>query len=624
MATPKCSVDQGTKNGLPAWVSPSPSGVAPLITRCPEEKIMDKIEFMMCRITPRAVRFARLIMLFAGMILLTGTAVFAQSPNSGALLTINGTTNTAVNIQIYDSQIHSAAVQTPPVPSGGNCMAADQIPTDAYVLQGGAPTGCDTGDDYEITDDNSESPHQTSGQTMISGFQIQTHYLCGAYGASEDNQTTCTDVKSSTPACNTAMTICAGPDSGFIEITNMTGYNFTGTISLTGTSPVCGAATDSMTFTDESYFQSGTKVVLALGSPVEEGRAAVDSSNCGGYNAPQTQALTSGATSTFLFGNDAYKVTPINSNAGDILSFIPVPAPAGPLGLDSWLAADFGLQPYPENPVATSALRFSATNFPSLACIPFSDFSAVSNPVCPEIQLICTPAPESVTELLPNGDCGSFLYTAEIDFTIDKNSLPNGVGGVEFLGDHADNCPTANFNINIFLSYTATAPDPVRGEGSGNSCFVATFDPTAKAVATGATVTQQTLEGFFLPVIDNPPNKVFFNKIIPGLTVPLIWQTENSSEKPVTNLTLCGNSTGTGCNAPWVNVASEAISCVTGEPTGAPMTDMSLLNTGLVNLGKGFYTFLWKTSRTANGCVTPVLTFSTGFVSFSVADFKFL
>lgn len=585
---------------------------------------MERTEVLRDPIAPLAVRLIRCMVLSAALALLAGTAAFAQVPNSGALLTISGsTTQGAVNIAIYDSQIHSGTVH---IVSTGNCGESDAIPTDAYVLQGGAPTGCDTGDDFEITDSVNTNTHQVSGKTTIGGFQIETDYRCGGI---------CTDVTEPGPVCNSAGTICAGPDNGFITIKNNTGYNFAGTISLTGNSSLCGAASDSATFSAESPLAPGGSVTLAVGAPTE-GVAMNDSSNCGGYNAPQTLAVSAGSTTTFLFGNDAYKITPVNSNVGDTVTFTPVPVPAGPLGPNfGWVTGDFGLQAS-ENPVFTSPLRFSATNpnFSGQACIPFADFSAgyqavvppyPGNPVCPEIQLDCTPAPDTVTEQNPHGDCSTFLYTAELDFTIDKNSLPNGVGGVSFLGDHNAECHDTGFNINIFLSYTATAPDPVRGSSNGNSCFAATFDPTAKAVATGKTVTQETLNGFFPPVIDSSSNHIFFNKVEAGATVPLIWQTENASDKPVTNLTLCANTTGTGCTVPWVNVASEAISCATGVPNGAPMVDMSLLKTGLLNLGGGFYTFLWKTPKNAaGGCATPVLTFSTGFVSYSVADFKFV
>jgi hypothetical protein len=51
-----------------------------------------------------------------------------------------GVQSIAVDLRIYDKDIHSG------VPSTSPC---DGTPTDAYVLQGGAPTGCDNGDGYE-------------------------------------------------------------------------------------------------------------------------------------------------------------------------------------------------------------------------------------------------------------------------------------------------------------------------------------------------------------------------------------------------------------------------------------------------------------------------------------------
>src|SRR5207253_4489045 len=86
------------------------------------------------------------------------------------------------------------------VPTGGGtppCASADQIPTDAYVLQGGAPTGCDPGDAFEVTDNNPNPTHQASGlKTNFSGFRIETHYLSeptvNITGATNNGDTTTT------------------------------------------------------------------------------------------------------------------------------------------------------------------------------------------------------------------------------------------------------------------------------------------------------------------------------------------------------------------------------------------------------------------------------------------------
>src|SRR5205085_285922 len=112
---------------------------------------------------------------------------------SGALLTIDGTAgSTAVHVKIYDSQIHSGTVQAVP-----SCSAAHQIPTDAYVLQGGSVTGCDPGDGFEVTDDNpNNTPHQVFGKADLSGFHFETHYksepIVSIRGATNNLDTTTT------------------------------------------------------------------------------------------------------------------------------------------------------------------------------------------------------------------------------------------------------------------------------------------------------------------------------------------------------------------------------------------------------------------------------------------------
>src|SRR5438094_7474161 len=114
---------------------------------------------------------------------------FSQTPKSGALLSIDGTgTSSGVHLKIYDSQIHTGTVRTPA--GNGGCSAllgSDDIPTDAYVLQGGSPTGCDPGDPFETS--------QAVGSATIAGtgysFGITTVYTFG-------------------PQCNTNQMICVG------------------------------------------------------------------------------------------------------------------------------------------------------------------------------------------------------------------------------------------------------------------------------------------------------------------------------------------------------------------------------------------------------------------------------
>jgi hypothetical protein len=65
------------------------------------------------------------------------------SPQPGVNMFLTGSIgSTAVNFSVLDSLVHSGVARTSP---------CDGILTDAYVLQGGAPTGCDNGDGFEVS-----------------------------------------------------------------------------------------------------------------------------------------------------------------------------------------------------------------------------------------------------------------------------------------------------------------------------------------------------------------------------------------------------------------------------------------------------------------------------------------
>jgi hypothetical protein len=538
----------------------------------------------------------RLIVCLALVCFFVGTnspAAHAQKPTSGAMVKIDGTVgSTPVHLTIYDSQIHSGHVQFPP--------CDPNFPTDAYVMQGGSWTGCDPGDDYEITDNSETAFHQFPGIANLTGtgysFHIETHYKLGG--------------------CDTSGLICANPDSGFVTVTNTFGAAFTGTVTLQGNSgiqggPYCpanGVAFDTWT---SGLTATNGSVTLALGAV----GTGPDSSNCGGFNAPQTLVLTQGVTTKFVIGHDDIEVTPSLGGTGDSLTILPVPVPAGPL-TGTAFGSESGLP-------ALSGSRFSATNFPTQTAIPYADFSASGNPVGLEFQITC-----SFNNVLNGNDCGTFVYTVQTDFTIDASSFPGGIGGAHFLGQHEGtpvgydgSCPTNGFNVDIFLSYTGGVGDPpLLGSSDGMSCFVGTFEPTAKAVPAGTTVATKTFVGFEFPVSDTKTNE-----ILAGAIVPLIWDTFDSSGKPVKNLTTCNNFAGTGCTAPWVFIATTPIDCKTGQTSGSAITPAnSAANLPLFNLGGGDNLFFWQTARSSTGCVTPVLKFSTGLVSINVAKFQFL
>jgi len=315
-------------------------------------------------------------------------------------------------------------------------------------------------------------------------------------------------------------------------------------------------------------------------------------------------------TETAVAGDDL-QVAPRNSAPNDTLTVTAVPVPAGPLSLDNWGTNYFGIEGplSPEPP--SGQQRFSATNYSNLACVPYSDFSSSFNPGCVELELDC-PAADT--------DGCQFVYTATADFNIDKLSLPNGIGGAHFLGQHDGNpagyngqCPTTGFNVDIIESYTATNPDPITGGGRGNSCFVTAFDPTANVVPPGTTVS--TFFGFEFPVSDTKVNPIFV-----GIPVPLSWDFHNSSGQPVTNLHLCQNPNGTGCTAPWIYLSLTALSstsaCQSVAAASSPLP--SVFNSGLLNLGRGEYSFIWNTLtkiKGLSGCqVSVVGQFDNGLV----------
>jgi len=350
----------------------------------------------------------------------------------------------------------------------------------------------------------------------------------------------------------------------------------------------------------------------------------------------ENKPLTAGVTTVFPFGPftcvnsegitctetsvaDDLQIAPRNSAAGDALTVTAVPVPAGPLSLDSWGPDYFGIEGPLLSEPPSGQLRFSAANYSNLACVPYSDFSSAGNPGCVELELDC-PATDS--------DGCQFVYTATADFNIDKLSLPNGIGGAYFLGEHDGNpagyngqCPTTGFNVNIFESYTATKPDPIRGGGTGNSCFVTAFDPTAQPVPTGTTVS--AFFGFEFPVSDTKVNPIF----VP-LPVPLSWDYNNSLGQPITNLTLCQNSSGTGCTAPWVfpylTALSSSSACQAIAAASSPLP--SLFNSGLLNFGHGEYSFVWNTATKIKGLagcqVSVVLQFDSGLTA-SPAVFQY-
>lgn len=229
------------------------------------------------------------------------TSTAQNQATNGAQLTINGMLNGAAPVPVFatitDSQIHSGSFQTVPTGAGGedNCTIADQISTDAYAMQAGAPTGCDPGDTFEGA--------LGTGSATVSGFAVTTKYVVWTAGPA---------------VCNTKGTICIGAgnpsnDTSFMTVTNNnTGHNFTGTIGLAGTPlnpSAClpsGTASDSKTFNSDTPFLPGDIVTFAI---------STDASACGGFQPTQIappQTVAAGGTNPVVFNNAANNVVQHN------------------------------------------------------------------------------------------------------------------------------------------------------------------------------------------------------------------------------------------------------------------------------------------------------------------------
>ena len=475
------------------------------------------------------------------------TIAFGQSLESGALLSIQSSDGT-LHLGVYDSQIHSGVIQTSP---------CDTAETDAYVVQGGSPTGCDPGDSYETS--------QVPGTFKFVGtgyeFDVKTFYQFGGCNSSGNT--------------GPIEPICASPDSGFLTVTNNGSSSFTGTITLSGNSPLAGppyCATNGQA--SDSF--TGT---LAPGQSRTFGLAP-DSSNCGGYNAPQTQTITAGATAIFPIGTDDYELAAVDNLGGEQITVLPIPV------LQST-----------SNPGSTPANTFNPGSlFSTFSCSPYGDFSEAGNPECTEFQLTCSGA----------SDCETFLYTATTHYSFPPN-FP-GLGGPGFLKASGQSCPSTNFDKNIFEFYSQDTTH--KGGGGGLSCFVAAYTPGAPPV-----VTASSFEGFEWPVSDTQ-----LNPIIPGLPVPLSWDYD------VPNLTVCPNASGTGCTPPWVYASSIQIACPNGPPVPpnpSPISVSRLLNFGKGEDGLTEYFFFWLTQRHSKGCTSAVLTFDNG-LSVVPAQFKYI
>jgi len=552
------------------------------------------------------MKVSRRILLCAAIVLLAAAAAFAQNPptpTSGVLLTIKDSNNNLVSA-IWDSQIHT-----------GNAIATcDPAPfhyTDAYVFQGSSWTGCDNGDDIETNYGQGRI-----GTKNVGNFTFTTQYL---FYSNQSNQCLELECGAPSPICNTNNTICIGPsdnnpngsvDTGFVAVTNNSDSPFTGTITLSGTPNAPGGlwcpggpATDSKNGTLESK-QTWT---FAL---------AADSSNCGGWGADLTLPITAGSSTTFPFGPDSFQVTPANSAPGDEINFRPVPVPYNNFNGNS------------------NVLNSGIGN--GQACISYASFSAQGTGafgVCPELQTSCINPTLSNNDGPPPPctDGETFLWSGQLNFTIDAVSQPGGVGYENFLGQPGTSCPQTTFSVNDLISFTGAAPGldpPLKPGGSGLNCFVATYTFNSQPILQG---TFSAFDGPLAPFAW----PAGFNKIKAGLPVPIFFNYNNllsADGGPVTNLNWCpfpNPASPTGCGLtklpipqPWVYVSRIPVSAPGCAPsninTATPVVGL-LVNYSLVPpfLRPPFvtpheYQFLWATLPKDAGCTTLVFQFSGG------------
>ena len=218
-------------------------------------------------------------------LILFAAGICQAANQSGALLEINGNvaqggTSQSVDLFVNDGKIHSGTFQTVPLANppinASNCGASDLISTDAYVLQAGSPTGCDPGDTYEGTnispnDGKFSFTQAPSDSSPGYHFDITTHYQCGTISGGLCNFG---DAKTTTNQFSSG-------DSGFLTVTNNGSSTFTGTITLSGTSPHCSDGPAPTVLRAPSILQVAGDLQVDL-------CVAQDSSGCGGFTSTTT------------------------------------------------------------------------------------------------------------------------------------------------------------------------------------------------------------------------------------------------------------------------------------------------------------------------------------------------
>jgi hypothetical protein len=293
-----------------------------------------------------------------------------------------------------------------------------------------------------------------------------------------------------------------------------------------------------------------------------------------------TFTLEPGVQIVLPVGNNEYRFEPLNNLGGEQLTITAF----------SELRSDFDSVDPPET------------------CVPVKDLTAAAGAqTCLEFQHDCSQGTAS------SNDCATFLY--KVKWIYDLPPEVPALGGPDWKIIHGVDCPKTASDFataqSIFVAYSVKKFDPVHsGGGGGSSCNAPEWTPGAPLITTAT-----GFVGF-----DPPVSTTDLNTIKAGRTVPLKWLQLDRFGIPVTNLTLCTDTSGLTCTPPWVMIQSTPIVC---PGSNAIVTaGLTPLTGTFNNQRKGRYHFNWNTDPSSMGCVAVVLTFDTGVVA-SPANFSF-
>ncbi len=159
---------------------------------------------------------------------------------------------------------------------------------------------------------------------------------------------------------------------------------------------------------------------------------------------------------------------------------------------------------------------------------------------------------------------------------------------------------TSTFTANAVgpQTYSATATDLAGNTATGSANYSVDYG----------------FHGFFAPVANAPA----INKIDEKSIVPLLWQVTNASNAGVNGLRLGPSNGGTGT----VSITGSNSMACPKHVAVSSITIKSVLNTGLIGLGKGFYLFAWQAKLPENACIDIALNLGDGLLHHAIFQVK--